>query len=244
MSKSFSESDMFEPVKLYFENMGYSVNSEVKSVDMTAVKDDTIVVAEFKTSFCLKLVYQLADRQKITENVYAVIPRPSRQKGTAWRNCVNLLKRLGCGLITVSMDSPVKSCEIILEPHGIIKTNSKRQSKIKTEISSRSSDYNKAGTNKTKIITAYREKNIELGCLLYMAKEISVKELASLGFDSKYISILQKNYYGWFKRVSKGVYSLSEKGSSELKDEKYSNLIKYYTENHINTIDKIKNSTI
>ena len=57
----FKESDLYAPVCEYFESVGYTVQAEVKNCDLVAVKDSETIIAELKTSFCLKLVYQALD---------------------------------------------------------------------------------------------------------------------------------------------------------------------------------------
>ena len=42
--------------------------------------------------------------------------------------------------------------------------------------------------------------------------------------------ILSRNYYGWFKKISKGVYGVSEKGYQLLESGEYEEAVKYYRE--------------
>ena len=124
-----SETELYLPVKTFFEDIGFSVKGEVKSCDLMAVREDIIIICELKLSFSLKLLYQLMDRKALTENVYAVIPRPKKGHNTKeWKNIVKLLKALDMGLITVALDSPIKTVEVILEPFdGNSYKNKKRQ---------------------------------------------------------------------------------------------------------------------
>lgn len=61
------ETDLYKPVKELFEKMGYTVNGEVKDMDVTAVRGDELVVVELKTAFNITLLQQAVKRQKITE---------------------------------------------------------------------------------------------------------------------------------------------------------------------------------
>lgn len=70
----FKESDLFKPVCDYFVSLGYDVQAEVNSCDLVANKNGETVIAELKTSFCLKLIYQALERQSMTDLVYIVIP--------------------------------------------------------------------------------------------------------------------------------------------------------------------------
>ena len=47
---------------------------------------------------------------------------------------------------------------------------------------------------------------------------MSAKELRTLGTDDKTYNILRSNYYGWFKKIDKGMYALSDKGYAEISD--------------------------
>ena len=90
----------------------------------------------------------------------------------------------------------------------------------------RSADYNVGGSNRTKIMTAYKENCIQIACYLEHFGSLSPKDLKEKGTGSKTSSILTKNYYGWFERVKRGVYVISEKGKEEVKE--YQALSDYY----------------
>ena len=60
------ETDLSEPVKTYLKQQGYQVQSEVKDCDITAQRDDKLVIVELKTSVNMTLLIQATARQKIT----------------------------------------------------------------------------------------------------------------------------------------------------------------------------------
>ena len=64
------------------------------------------------------------------------------------------------------------------------------------EIEGRSADYNVGGSNKTKIMTAYKENCIQIASYLEHLGPLSPKALLELGTGTKTSSILTKNYYG------------------------------------------------
>ena len=74
-----------------------------------AQKGDELLIVEMKTSFNLQLVYQLIERLKITDKVYACVPLG---KGGRWpkayKRMCGLLKRLHCGLITLDQHTKKK----------------------------------------------------------------------------------------------------------------------------------------
>ena len=226
----FKETDLYEPVKKLFEGMGFSVYSEVKGCDLMAVKEEKTIIAELKKSFNITLVYQLLDRQSFCKNVYAVIPRP--KKGARDRNfksMVKLCKRLDLGLITVAVESPMKITEIICSPEEVNKiTNYAKKKKVQKEVLLRSGDYNKGGSTGKKLMTAYREKSIELMCIIEKIGKVTMKSLSQMGYDKSTCSIIYRNYYHWFERESKGVYILSAEGKRALESDEYAEVVEFY----------------
>ncbi|MBR5467966.1 MAG: hypothetical protein IKU80_01915 [Firmicutes bacterium] len=226
----FQEKDLYDPVCRMLEEAGYEVKAEVKNCDIAAVMDGEITVVELKKAFNIKLVYQLLERQSFSKYVYAAIPRPKDGNNTSsFKSMIKLLKKIDCGLITVAMDSPVKTVDVILDPSGEKKITSHRKKKqVGNEFSARSGNLNVGGVNKTEIITAYRERSIEMLCLAEKHERISGAFLKELGYGQKEYSIFYKNYYGWFEKAEKGIYMLSEKGKEALEKEEYQNLIEYF----------------
>ena len=212
--------------------MGYSVRAEVKNCDVLAVRGTETVVIELKKSFNITLVYQLMQRQTITSNVYAAIPRPDKgARERTWKSMVKLCERLDFGLITVAVDSPLKFAEIICSPSKMMKiTNYRRKKEAENEVAKRSGDFNLGGSTRRKIITAYREKSIELLCLAEKYSRLSGSLLKELGYEPKAYSILYKNYYKWFEKAEKGVYCVSETGRQALDEPQYSAIVKFYRE--------------
>lgn len=218
------EKDMYVPLKNFFEEQGFTVQAEVNHVDLTAVKDDEVILVEMKTSINMKLLYQAAQRQRITDFVYVAIPKPSFKimRSSNFKEKVYLLRRLHIGLILVG-----KTVNIHHEPKPFNMHISKGQAKRKksslmNEFGNRKTSSNIGGVSKTKIMTVYKENALLIASELYEPK--STKELRELHGIDKTSSILQKNYYGWFERVDRGVYQLTSKGIKDL--EKYNDVIK------------------
>lgn len=226
------ESELYYPLKEFFENKGFEVQGEVKNCDVVAIKDDITVICEMKTSFNLKLLYQILDRKSITENVYAVIPRPTKGHNTKeFKNIIKLLKALDMGLITVAIDSPIKTVEVIIEPYnGKSYKNSRKVYLLKNEFDKRNINSNIGGVNKQKILTAYMEKSIKILCYIGDSECVSLKDIKYICGEEKTSSILQKNVYGWFERVKKGFYKLSKEGREFLLSNEYEEVKKYYIE--------------
>lgn len=227
---SLKETDLYEPIRSFLEEEGYQVQAEVKHCDIAAVKDGETLIIELKKSFNLKLVYQALDRQSLTDQVFVAIPRPKKgQRDRTWKDMIKLLKRLELGLITVALDSPLQTVDVVLEPSdSLVRKNRKKQERLQAEIENRHIAENIGGMTRRKIMTAYREKAIELCCIIEQFDEIAIKELRQMGKGEKYPSILQSNVYQWFERIEKGVYRLSSEGLETLESLDYEKAVCYY----------------
>lgn len=210
------ETDLYKPVHDYLERLGYNVQGEVKGCDLAAIMGDELVVVELKTSFNLKLLAQAVKRQRAADSVYVAIPRPKGAARTAgWRDMCMLLRRLELGLITVVPDKEEGQVEVHFHPNTFDRLKSARSNKavrhhIIKETISRSGHYNTGGSNKKKLITAYREYAIHIACCFMKYGQLSPAQLKKKGACAKTPNILKDNHYGWFSRVSRGVYTLND----------------------------------
>lgn len=207
---------MYLPIKHFLENLGYSVKAEVKNVDIVAVKDDTVIVIEMKTNISLKLLYQGCDRQRMFENVYLAIPYPGYKtvRSKAFREKMHILHRLRLGLILV--DVAKDKVEILMDPKEYVRrTNKRKQKLLIDEFNHRFTSTNIGGTNKQKIMTSYKEQAIKIAKTL-LNGPMSTKEIKAITNIPKTTNILYDNYYSWFFRESRGIYSLTEKGFKEI----------------------------
>ena len=225
----FKETDLYAPIRAFLEEEGYQVQAEVKNCDIAAVKDGQLVIVELKKAFNLKLVYQGLERQSLTEQVFVAIPRPKKgAREKSWKDMLKLLKRLELGLLTVALDSPLQTVDVVLEPSDSIAwKNRKKREKLQAELEQRQVDGNVGGMTRRKIITAFREKSIRLACLLEREGQVSLVSLRERGMEDS-VGILSRNYDKWFKRVEKGVYALSEKGIEALENEDYAKVVSFY----------------
>lgn len=225
----FKETDLYAPIRAFLEEEGYQVQAEVKDCDIAAVKGERLIVVELKKSFNLKLVYQAIERQSLTEDVFVAIPRPKKgAREKAWKDMLRLLKRLELGLLTVALDSPLQTVDVILEPSdSMIRKNKRKKERLTTEWEGRQADANIGGMTRRKIITAFREKSIRLACLLEREGKISTAELRERGMEDCII-LLSRNYDKWFERVEKGVYALSQTGRTALENADYAKAVTFY----------------
>jgi len=110
-----SEADLYAPIKKFLEAQGYAVKGEIDACDIVALRneglseassgDESMVVVELKTQFNLALVLQAVDRLRVCDHVYIAF-RVGKGQSASWRTrrkqVLQLLRRLGVGLLTVS----------------------------------------------------------------------------------------------------------------------------------------------
>ena len=225
------ETDLYKPVYDYLVLQGYTVHSEVKNCDITAIKGEELVVVELKTTFNLKLLAQGAKRQRIADSVYVAIPLPKGGKRSAgWSDMCLLLRRLELGLILVAPDKN-PGVEIVFHPNTFDRLKSvnsakKQRRHIIREVEARYGDYNVGGSTKRKLMTAYRENSVFIACCFLKYGRLSPAQLKKLGTGVKTPSILAKNFYGWFEKISKGIYTLNPQAEEFLQG--YPDLVGYY----------------
>lgn len=228
-----NETELYKPIKLFLENLGYEVKGEVRGCDLVAlhVKEEEPVIVELKKTFNLSLLFQGVDRLKICSQVFLAVEhirgrkRPIHQK---WSNIQQLCLRLGLGLITVQFYKTKKPhVEILCYPSNSQpfpaaansarrKKSSRKTTRIINEFKERSGDYNVGGSTQKKLVTAYREIALQLAYYLKEQGPLSPLQLRELTGKQKTASILQKNYYDWFQRVRRGIYQISSEGEKAL----------------------------
>lgn len=96
-----------------------------------------------------------------------------------------------------------------------ISSSKKKKDKLMKEFSLRKNDVNVGGT-KSKRMTHYREKMIQIGQYLLEFSEKSPKEVMLYTGISDAANILRNNYYQWFFKVDRGIYRLSEIGIKDI----------------------------
>lgn len=222
------EKDLYQPVKEFLEIRGWEVKGEVKDCDIAAIKDEVFLVCEMKLSLNLEVILQAVKRQKVADLVYIVAPSSRKMlKSRRWKDIFHLLRRLEIGLILVDAKQAGPYAEEVIQPKEFdrassIRRSNKRKQIMINEFLKRSIDLNRGGVNKEKIITVYRETAIKLAYIMKNKGSISLKEAEEYSFDKKKIQrMLYDNYYGWFERISRGVYGLTERGNKEIEDFKH-----------------------
>ena len=209
------ETDLYSPLKEYLERHGYQVQAEVKNCDIVATRDDELIIVELKTSANLTLLVQATERQSISDNVYVAIPKPKKNR-RSWLGIQRVIKRLELGLLVVNQSPLGSSVVKLFDPLPQQRRKNKRKQKaVIQEIADRSGNYNIAGSSRKKLMTAYKENVILIACCLKQLGPSSPKKLRELGTGEKTTSILNSNHYGWFQRIERGIYKLTQQGAIE-----------------------------
>jgi hypothetical protein len=216
------EKDLYLPIREFFISQGFEVRGEVEHCDLCAIKNDEVVVVELKKNLSVELLVQAANRQKIADLVYVAIPKPKKLKmNSKWKDICHLLRRLEIGLILVDF-SINKYVEVIVQPEPFdrvksIQRNKRKRSKLVEEFKGRHQDLNIGGSRGTQLMTAYRENALYIACCIDSLGPMSAKQIRKYGSDEKKTySILYQNHYGWFYKVSDGIYDLTDKGKQDI----------------------------
>ncbi|MDA3937774.1 MAG: DUF2161 family putative PD-(D/E)XK-type phosphodiesterase [Spirochaetia bacterium] len=217
------ETELSEPLSLWLGKQGYTVSCEVKNCDIVARKDDELLIIELKTRFSLDLVYQAVNRKNLTESVYVAVPvLPGKKSIPKLKEVKKLLYRLEVGLILVRFLKTKTRVEVISHPGKFNpRKASKRRTAIIREIDGRYSEFNKAGSaTRDQRISAYKQQALICAWLLNKNGNMSPISIVKLGGGVKTQQILSGNIYGWFDKVSRGIYTLNPAGKEALKNYK------------------------
>ncbi|MGL4237862.1 DUF2161 family putative PD-(D/E)XK-type phosphodiesterase [Tabrizicola sp.] len=208
------ESDLYPALKSFLEAQGYVVKAEIGACDIMAVRgEEPAVVVEMKLTFSLALVMQGIARQALFDDVYLAVP-VSGEKGwkLRYREIIALCRRLGLGLLAVKGD--------VVEPHldpapYAPRKSTRRAGALLKEFHRRVGDPNQGGTTGIKRMTAYRQDALRCGTVL-RAGPTKAAMVAKAAGVTRAAAILRDDHYGWFQRVDRGIYALTDKGQADL----------------------------
>ncbi len=209
------EQDLYEPVKVFLEGQGYDVKAEVNACDIVARRaDEPPIVVELKTRFNLELVLQAVDRLRVASLIYVAFP--DHKKGS-WRSqrrrILKLCKMLGIGIILVRNGRAYAALDpAVYTP----RQQPAKKARLLKEFAERVGDPNTGGVSRRRLITAYRQDALRLVCALAEKPDRSPATLKDETGVERAGAILHANHYGWFERVSRGVYRLSPKGEDTI----------------------------
>lgn len=212
-----TESALYPPIKRFLEAQGFTVKGEIGGCDIVAVRDGEppmLIVTELKLSFTLDLVLQGVDRAACCDEVWLAVRASTKGRGREGDARVKKLCRmLGFGLLLVS---PTGRVDPLVEPVAWSpRANKKRRAGLIREHGRRIGDPTLGGSStRAPRMTAYRQQALICAEAL-VAGPAKPKDLRAGGVPDA-AAILQSNYYGWFERVERGIYSLTDAGRAAL----------------------------
>lgn len=209
------ETSLYLPVKGFLEKAGYVVKGEVGGCDLVGLSDDdppVVVVCELKLSFNLELILQAVDRAAVSDEVWIAARVSAKGKGReADKRYRDLCRRLGIGMLGISDAGDVSVIVGSVSP--MPRTNPKRRSRLMREHQKRRGDPALGGSTRTPLMTAYRQQ--ALGCAAALASgPLRVRDIRSGVPEAG--KILLSNVYGWFERLDRGIYGLTDAGREAL----------------------------
>jgi hypothetical protein len=210
------ETALYLPIKNFLEAAGYAVKGEIGSCDLVGLNSDeppVVVICELKLTFNLELVLQAVDRAVASDEVWIAARVSAKGKGREGdRRFRDLCRRLGFGMLAVSDNGTV---DVIVSPVAPMpRKNTRRRSRLVEEHRRRKGDPALGGSTRAPIMTAYRQQALACAVAIQNGhqrpKDIRVNAPEAA-------KILRHNVYGWFERVDRGIYALTELGSEALK---------------------------
>ncbi|BCH25274.1 DUF2161 domain-containing phosphodiesterase [Mesorhizobium sp. L-8-3] len=210
------ETKLYLPVKRFLEAAGYTVKGEVANCDVVGLSEGeppVVVVCELKLRFNLELVLQAVDRAAASDEIWLAARVSAKEKGRGSdRRFRDLCRRLGFGMLAVSDSGTVY---VIVGPTAPMpRKNARRRSRLVEEHRRRRGDPTEGGGSKTPIMTAYRQRALACADALRNG-HLRPRDLRAVAPDAA--RILLTNVYGWFERVDRGVYGLTDHGVEALR---------------------------
>jgi hypothetical protein len=205
------ETSLYLPVKKFLEAAGYEVKGEVGHCDLVGLSDadpPVVVICELKMTFNLDLILQAVDRASISDEVWIAAKVSARGKGReSDKRYRDLCRRLGIGMLGVSDLGDVSIIVSSVSP--MPRTNPKRKTRLVREHRRRHGDPTAGGGSKAPIMTAYRQQALICADALKNGP-LRPRDIKALAPDAG--RIMLSNVYGWFERMGKGVYQLTDAG--------------------------------
>ncbi len=213
------EADLYAPVKAFLTRQGYDVKGEVGAVDVVGIrKGDDPVLVELKLGFSLTLFHQGIDRLAVTDLVYVAVPeKTGKPAARALKDNVKLARRVGLGVLTVRLRDGHVTAHA--DPGGYVpRKQPKAKKRLLKAFDRLKGDPNEGGATRHGIVTGYRQD--ALLCARFLAVHgpsagAKVKEWAEVPAAT---NIMAADHYGWFTRVSRGVYDITDAGRKGIKD--------------------------
>jgi hypothetical protein len=216
-----AEAALYPAVKAFLEDQGYTVKGEVGGCDVVATRGgEPPVIVELKRAFNLALLLQGVDRLSLTDRVYLAVERSARRRSgaSAYRADVRqLCRRLGLGLLVVAPERSRGAVEVVLDPRPYApRRRVARLGRLLGEHARRVGDPTPGGVSRTPIMTAYRQEALRCARLIERDGQARLQALRATGLVPNAAKILQRDVYGWFRRVARATYALTDRARQDL----------------------------
>ena len=211
------ETDLYPPIKAYLEAQGYIVKGEIGAADVVACRgDEDLVIVELKMGFSLSLLQQGVARLAVSDAVYVCVPQvPGRTAWNALRENIRLCRRLGLGVLTVRLKDGL--VEVRCDPGPYAPRKSKaRKGRLLREFARREGDPTPGGATRAGLVTAYRQDAVKIAGFLSENGPSKGSVVAQATGVENATRVMAHDHYGWFERVSVGIYALTPRGSEGL----------------------------
>lgn len=219
------ETELHAPIEKWLVDKGCFVKAEVRDIDLIGILNEDIIVAvELKKRLNLEVINQAVQRQKIADLTYIAVEHDYKTfNSSRFTLTVDTIKKLQIGLLTVNFraEDPevyeVVKAPLLSKDKMSKKVERERNNVIKEFHKRQIEGLNVGGSNRVKIMTGYRESCLRLAWIIRQEGELSTKEIRETKPEIKgFLPMLNQNHYGWFERVSRGVYTVSDKGKEAL----------------------------
>jgi hypothetical protein len=209
------EADLYPPIKAYLQRQGYQVKGEVGAADVVARRGDDVVVVELKLGFSLALFHQGVARLAVTDVVYLAVPAGGKDK--ALKANVKLARRAGLGVMTVRLRDGF--VEVLADPGPYAARQSKKKrTRLLRAFERLDGDPNAGGATRHGIVTGYRQDALKCARFLAVHGPSRGAQIKAWAEVPQATQIMAADHYGWFMRVTRGVYDLTAAGRQGLKD--------------------------
>jgi len=202
-------------VKVFLEAQGFAVKGEVCGCDIVAVRPGEppmLVITELKMALTLELVLQGVERSRAANEVWLAV-RATRRGRERDARARRLCRMLGFGLLAVHPGR--NSVEVLAEPAPYRpRRNLPQRRRLLKEHASRRGDPTRGGSVRQPIMTAYRQQALVCADALQEGP-MRPRDLKPMAPDAG--RILLRNVYGWFERVERGFYRLTNEGIEALR---------------------------
>lgn len=217
--KVMRESELYPHIKAFLQRQNYRVKGEVGAADIVAVRgEEDPLIVELKTGFSLTLFHQGIARLKVSDLVYLAVPeKPGKPFQRALKENVALARRVGLGVITVRLRDGHVVVHADPEPYRPRKSP-KKKTQLLRAFARLQGDPNAGGATRHGIVTGYRQDALRCARFLAVHGPSAGKVVKDWAEVPDATRIMRDDHYGWFEKVSRGVYGLSEAGKRGLVD--------------------------